>query len=597
MLETIRQYARERVIDADEAHLTNDRHLDHFESWMAEVTSSVRARTRPYAEAIELHELEFDNIRAAVEWAITARRSLAGLRLVNALWSLWFRMRTAARMHEARRWLDDLLKEAIDIDDETRCASLVSLAYSTESVYDFEVGERAGRDAVALALELGNEPLAAQAYLWLGLALLNQGLPEAADRLRDAVTYGRRASDPLTVVIALRELGFQHFFRAEIAESREVLEEATAEATRVGLGPLVASVDNVLGAVMCAAGELEPGLRMLEDASAVFASAKDLYLLPIALAMRGVFISIKGDLPGARQLFERATDIAEEAGFGVQRIFCAINKARFDAIVGDVASAGSHLQQADALLEQLTGRFNGLMSADVALVRATIEFAAGDAVGALRTATASLPSYTDWGIMSLPNQRLFAAVAARACSETAQAERYVSHVLTYISGGMVLFAPEALEMCAVLKSDIGADADAVRLIAAAKAARTRFGTVPQPDLPIGVDEELTSLRSKLDATAFDDAWSAGEQMGVEDAIAFALRGRGPRQRPQSGWDSLTPTESQVVALAAGGLSNAQVGEKLFMSARTVSTHLTHIYAKVGVSNRAELAGEARKRGI
>jgi DNA-binding CsgD family transcriptional regulator len=71
--------------------------------------------------------------------------------------------------------------------------------------------------------------------------------------------------------------------------------------------------------------------------------------------------------------------------------------------------------------------------------------------------------------------------------------------------------------------------------------------------------------------------------------------RGPRQRPQFGWDSLTPTEHRVVDLVAEGLTNPQIGERLFVSRRTVQTHLAHVFAKLGISSRTQVAAEATRR--
>ncbi len=72
--------------------------------------------------------------------------------------------------------------------------------------------------------------------------------------------------------------------------------------------------------------------------------------------------------------------------------------------------------------------------------------------------------------------------------------------------------------------------------------------------------------------------------------------RGPRQRPALGWESLTPTELDVVRWASEGMTNPEIGAKLFMSRATVKAHLSRIYAKLGISSRAELAAEAARRG-
>jgi DNA-binding CsgD family transcriptional regulator/TolA-binding protein len=71
--------------------------------------------------------------------------------------------------------------------------------------------------------------------------------------------------------------------------------------------------------------------------------------------------------------------------------------------------------------------------------------------------------------------------------------------------------------------------------------------------------------------------------------------RGARRRPQLGWDSLTPTELRVVDLAAEGLTNPQIGERLFISRRTVQTHLAHVFTKLGSSSRAQVAAQAARR--
>ena len=68
-----------------------------------------------------------------------------------------------------------------------------------------------------------------------------------------------------------------------------------------------------------------------------------------------------------------------------------------------------------------------------------------------------------------------------------------------------------------------------------------------------------------------------------------------RGRPASGWRSLTPAEVQVIDLVAEGCRNAEIADRLFVSVSTVKTHLTHIFTKLSVSTRAELAARATQR--
>ena len=67
--------------------------------------------------------------------------------------------------------------------------------------------------------------------------------------------------------------------------------------------------------------------------------------------------------------------------------------------------------------------------------------------------------------------------------------------------------------------------------------------------------------------------------------------------PSHGWDGLTPMERQVADLAIGGLSNAEIAERLFIGRETVKTHLSNTYTKIGVANRVQLVADAARHGI
>ncbi|MGD9530205.1 MAG: helix-turn-helix transcriptional regulator, partial [Pseudonocardia sp.] len=71
--------------------------------------------------------------------------------------------------------------------------------------------------------------------------------------------------------------------------------------------------------------------------------------------------------------------------------------------------------------------------------------------------------------------------------------------------------------------------------------------------------------------------------------------RGPRERHRAasfGPASLTTTEQRVAALIRDGLTNPQIAARLWLSPRTVQTHVSHILAKLGVRSRAEIADAA-----
>ena len=94
---------------------------------------------------------------------------------------------------------------------------------------------------------------------------------------------------------------------------------------------------------------------------------------------------------------------------------------------------------------------------------------------------------------------------------------------------------------------------------------------------------------------FQAAWDEGAALSTTEAIAYAQRGRGERKRPSSGWGSLTPAELDVVRLVSEGLGNKDIATRLFVSPRTVQSHLTRVYTKLGLTSRVQLAQEAARR--
>ncbi len=97
------------------------------------------------------------------------------------------------------------------------------------------------------------------------------------------------------------------------------------------------------------------------------------------------------------------------------------------------------------------------------------------------------------------------------------------------------------------------------------------------------DETLLAIRDLLGRTPF----AAGVPSG--------RAGRPPR--PRSGWESITDAEMDVVRLLVAGHTNREIGQRLFLSARTVETHVAHVMQKLGLARRTEIAAEGSRRGL
>jgi DNA-binding CsgD family transcriptional regulator len=104
------------------------------------------------------------------------------------------------------------------------------------------------------------------------------------------------------------------------------------------------------------------------------------------------------------------------------------------------------------------------------------------------------------------------------------------------------------------------------------------------------DEATAFLAEALERyeRAGANAWARRVRAQLRD-LGFPPGPRGARQRPADGWESLTATERAVSLLVAEGLTNGAVARRLYISPHTVNSHLRHVFAKLGVSNRVALA--------
>jgi DNA-binding CsgD family transcriptional regulator/tetratricopeptide (TPR) repeat protein len=108
-------------------------------------------------------------------------------------------------------------------------------------------------------------------------------------------------------------------------------------------------------------------------------------------------------------------------------------------------------------------------------------------------------------------------------------------------------------------------------------------------------------------TAFTRSLDLYASLGAARDVArlqASFRAQGIRRAPRvkhrkarRGWDSLTPTEVKITEMVAQGLSNPQIAAKLFLSRRTVGTHVSHILSKLDVNSRIDIAREAASRQL
>jgi predicted ATPase/DNA-binding CsgD family transcriptional regulator len=565
LLETIRSYALARAADAGELELLRDRHLAWFQ---------LRARgwhlDREIASRAVLDEVggEAPDLIAAAEWCGSRERRLPS-ELLHALAQHWAGPES---IQEARSAGIRLLG-ALAVGSSEWVEGVAPLARVL-----WHAGELGWYAPAQAALETQGSELdpVTRAFLETGLSLprADAGNAEALQTLRQAGEVGREAGNPYLELTAKLELLIALLHTGDVAEARPLL--AWAErSTPPSSWPrsLVANADELLALLDCDFSRakrgaqrelaertldslwlgalvafLEGDVAALEERLREFEHISDVGVYAgIAACLRGLLACARDDLARAASHFERSRAQAPPAsGFA---LYTAINQAHVVLALGDAAAA-------EALLSSIQA---GMSNRSLHMIRIRAE--------------------------------VLAAYLARRRGDLLEAEsRAQSALAVSTRHGGTLLQLQALEVLALLAGDRDELDRAGRLLGAKDAFRERSGLRWREHHSRSAFE---ALRARLPEAALAE----GAALSIAEAAAYAARGRGERGRPDHGWASLTPSELRVVELVAEGLPNAAIAKRLFVSLATVKTHLVHVYGKLGLATRAELAAAATLRRL
>jgi predicted ATPase/DNA-binding CsgD family transcriptional regulator len=372
--------------------------------------------------------------------------------------------------------------------------------------------------------------------------------------------FANRGDTDAGARLAAAMWGFWHL-RSLRAEGRAWLEQALAQD--------IAS-DRTRAKVLLALGELhsmtggQQGAPLLEQCLAISRRLSDTRLTAEALFVLGTDERDRGNLGRASALLAEAGTLASEIGHW-----------QVAALVP--------LQLGAALLyESGPERAEPLVAEALALHRQQ-----GNAYGA---ACAHL---------------ILGWVAAMRRDTAAAAARYAESLALWEELGTQEGVIDVLAGAAELAAIAGDPERAARYFAMVEALGEEVGFVLPPLERARYDRVRAGVRALLGETAFHAAWADG--LAIPAALALAevktllteMREAPKRGSPVASVAAgdLTRREREVLRLVVAGRSNPEIAAALFLSRRTVTTHLTHIFAKLGVASRAEAAVLAVRCGL
>lgn len=587
LLETIRVYAATRSEEAGEVAEARDAHARYN---LALAERAEPELTGPCQQDwFTRLESERENLRSAFEWCLGHGESQRALRLAGALVLFW---RVRCHFSEGRDFLDAALNATNGDAPMLRAKALWGSGFLAFMAGDAKAGIPNVEESLALASALGDAQGRARALLILGNARQYSGDPAALALLKESADLARNAGDSWCLAHALGCAGLERLFLEELPEARILLEECVAVAREaqdkqglrfglLGLGQAAgrqgdygsaesllkecAAVADDLGEDYTRAtallyisqnamgrGEYGRAREVLDESLALIRDAKP-EELPAHLVCRALTAHAEGQQDDARSLAREALSLARVDG---KMLIPALQ-----AMAGVAAEEGDH-RTARRLLEEALdlSRSSGNKRAHAQALQSLAQLARldGDAKQAAILSTKALQSH-----MEIENPQ-----------------------------GLVV----SLEAIGGLAADAGRPGHAARLLGAATALREKHNCARLPWESSQYERDLQLAREQLSQRQLQAACTAGAKLSIDEAAAQASSGRDEPRLPNGGWPSLTETERKVAALVAEGMTNPEIAGILFVSPATVRNHLTHIFSKLGIGRRMELAQKVARWG-
>jgi tetratricopeptide (TPR) repeat protein len=304
LLETIRQYARDRLVDVGESEAVRNRHFD----WFLELAERVEPELIGPRQVAWLDRLEIeqDNFRAALAWGLDSRPAIEGLRLAGALWRLWH---VRDLQSEGLAWLRRVLA-APGAQEET--AARAKVLHGVVELTLFVEGSSSEEK-----LKAAEESLA-----------ICQSIGDRAGAAWSMNMVGRLASE-----------------EADYARAESLFDQALAMARREKARWVIAQVLEGMGELAATRGSLLSARQNFEESLALFRDLGDRRAISGSCFHAGLDAGLLGDYLAAHERFAEALSISRELG---ARAWCGYLLLQVAAL----ASIGGHFEQSHKFIDE-----------------------------------------------------------------------------------------------------------------------------------------------------------------------------------------------------------------------------------------------------
>jgi predicted ATPase/DNA-binding XRE family transcriptional regulator len=230
MFDVIRDYAADRLAAAGEAAAVARRHAEHFRAIAEEADEEFARRGR--GASMEFLDVDDDNFRAAMRWAVGEKDADLALAIANSLWRLWM---YRGQHSEARAWLRDALSVEPPGPPKLRVTAMWGMAWLAYHQGDYDETDRLGEEMVPLAAGTGDPIDRRNALTVQGIAAMARAAyDDALGPLGEAVEICRASGHDWLLATSLLNMGMASLHAGHVEHARDLLVEARDEYEGIG---------------------------------------------------------------------------------------------------------------------------------------------------------------------------------------------------------------------------------------------------------------------------------------------------------------------------------------------------------------------------
>ncbi len=347
MLETVREYALERLEKSGEAELLRRRHAAYFLQLAEE---EERASQGPLQRAwLDRLETEHDNLRAALSWSFTSQGDKKmGLQLSGALSHFWY-----VREHhsEARMWLQRALERPSEAT-AARAKVLVGAGRLAWFQGEFRRGNALLEESLTLFRELGDDAGASFTLLVLGRIAVSQGnRKRGATLVEEGLALFRQQGNEWAIARALIVLGDVALFEGEVDRARANFQRSLGISRNLEDAEGIALSLLYLGRAAHMRGEAARSETLLKESLEVFRESGDSRGIAEVLLELGRVARARRDSARALGLCRESLVLSQGLDNKAYVAFCLTTLAGIIQATGDPARAARLFGTAEVLLE------------------------------------------------------------------------------------------------------------------------------------------------------------------------------------------------------------------------------------------------------